>query len=202
MKKKIVLCVSLCCILCLAGVYASRFIFPQIGEVQTKYKIYESIEMLQKDADVIFEIQVNEKKDNIVNYTEDNYPANGYTLTTANVIKSYSGNNINASILVSIAEPYYEYITPLGRYVDTFEGYSPMKVSGKYLLFLKENKESGYYTILGIYQGKYLLIDNGMIENIDSATREDMEIGDHGNIELYKALFKSVKEFKESIDDK
>ena len=202
MKKKIILYISLFCILCLTGVYASRFMFPQLVEAQGKYFLYDSIETLQKDSQFIVEVQVIEKKNSVITYTEDKCPYSGHTPVTVKVLKSLPGDSMLENKEITIHEYYYNYITPIGSYLMTEEGYIPMKINGKYLLFLAEDKDGGFFTIGPGFQGKYVVTEEGMIDNIDSATKEDLEIGEGADINHYRKLYREVKKFKETYDGK
>ncbi len=193
MIRKLIWMVSMFGILCLAGVYAGRFLFPQVVESSSKIFCYESVGGLCAAADCIAEVQAKVKRSNVVFFTEDQCPYGGYTLTTVKVLKVYSGDRKLENTEIIVREPSYEIITPFGRFLCTNEGYLPLERNRRVLLFLREN--SGDYSIVGDFQGKFSLTEDGMIDDVESATRKELDIGEYGHIEYYKKLYREVKDY-------
>lgn len=116
------------------------------------YKNYKSLYELENDSSLIVKAKYTGeriKRD----FKENNTLIDSVSETTVEVqeiikgeLKNYKDNTIK------IYEP--GYFIDQNTYVST-EGYNLLNSAGDYIIFLKENKVTDSYVVVGGYQGKY-----------------------------------------------
>lgn len=142
------------------------------GEIQevsvgTNYKKYESIEELDKDAELI--LIGNTKTDFMQRQHHASFMPNGaladfYTLTDFNVkevVKQPKDFSLDTNKVIKIIEPasfieeekIQDKITKVNTIIKD-ETYEPLEKNIDYVVFLKRN-DNGEYSIINMYRGKF-----------------------------------------------
>lgn len=138
------------------------------------FEMYESVHELVDDSDLIVIGNPKAKKNHIV-IIDDGIVEEGYTITDFKINKVVSADDIDEKAHLNdiiVVEPYYYYDDPIGQSLISIEGYAPMRMKGKYILFLQSNREGDMYLINGVYQGKH---------NINAQNSERDIFKDHAN---------------------
>lgn len=164
------------------------------------YPIYESLEELESDSDLIIIGEPNNIK-NYVQKEDSGIVEEGYTITNFKVNHIISQNkNTEIPNEISVVEPYFDYelslsqkvVLQAGKQIIKNEEYIPMEIGEKYLLFLYFVEEENKYIINGIHQGTYHIFKNS------KTLYENNEVQDEHYNQLRKEIIdKYEKDMKE-----
>lgn len=194
------------CLLCIFfGVYVVYFrINPRIVESTAESFHFDELSLIEDYADVIVRVKVSGRKKTIIESAmkigNQEVPIFGYTLTTAEVIKTYKGQELIKNNTIEFIEPYYERQgLDFTKLIATFENYRPAKTGKEYLLFLRVDKDRDQLTVFSTYQCK-VPVNNEVFDpaRIDKLTARDLEIGNG----LSPFIFDSYKEVLKEIIEK
>lgn len=161
-KRKRLLSILVCFFIGLVGLYLYLEQQTQVVVWGANYKVYESVDEIEKDSDLIVIGRPIDKSNHIV-LREDGTVEEGYTITKFKINKVISNTtNINRNNIqdISLIEPYFIYDEIIGQKLISIEGYEPMDKQEKYILFLTLNKEGDNYFINGLSQGKHNINGN------------------------------------------
>lgn len=182
----VVVCLALFSLLSLSIIFSNQN-NEDIEEspISANYMVYNDIEELENAVDLVVKVKSTGNSKNIEPEApkENDLKAPnsfGYTVTDVEVlevIKNKQNNPISINSTLQIVEPTFisEYESRKIRH--SWEDYTSLENSKKYLLFLVWSDEKDAYEIHGLHQGKM---------NIDGKDTKEQEKENHN--ENYKAL--------------
>ena len=148
----------------------------KIGRLYTLRDIYNSAEELESYADLIVVGKTNEdfeQGQSVVfrnSLSRRGLGISGfYTLTFFEVKKVLKGSITQPGILVSQSAVLLDTPNQGQKKLLKLDGYTLLKKDSSYLLYLKEMKEKGRYSIISVNQGKF---------NIDQTDKEEEALSD------------------------
>jgi hypothetical protein len=164
-----------------------------IQEVAASYAVYPTFEELYRSAADIVEVRIMKDQQTFV--TADT----PFTVSQAEVVEPLKGS-LRAGDIIPVVEtggiytPYLNGDEKQGKQQQqvefAIEGVRVMKPGEAYILFIEPNEKSSVdnaYNILGIFQGKYKMVDGG-IERGASIGKSEVNFG-----------FKSADELKKRV---
>lgn len=126
----------------------------EAGVIQSHalYKNYKSVDELENDSSIIVKAKYTGER-NKKDFKENGITIDSVSETTIEVLEVIKGElNAYNNNMIKIYEP--GYFNDENIYVST-EGYNLLNSAGDYILFLKDNKVTDSYVVVGGYQGKY-----------------------------------------------
>lgn len=188
MKRKgfiLVLVLTLLC--CLFGCQKKEEM--DIRQMQTsRLQRAGTVSELQENSDLIV-VVTPKSQENILSYYSDGNIAFGYT-KTAVVVSEVLKGDVSIGDTIWVTEECYT--TDNGSVLWTQQGYLPMQIDERYLLFLMRYSDTktdyaGMYYPAELEYGKYLLgIQDGADDIHNSAaSAEELQIGPGGDLEKY-----------------
>ena len=185
-RKGFIFVLALTFLCCLFGCQKKEM---DIRQMQTsRLQRAGTVSELQENSDLIA-VVTPKSQENILSYYSDGNIAFGYT-KTAVVVSEVLKGDVSAGDTIFDTEECYT--TDNGAVLWTQEGYLPMEIGERYLLFLirysdKKTDYAGMYYPTQLEYGKYLLGNQDGITDIQNsaASAEELQIGPGGDLEKY-----------------
>ena len=185
-RKGFIFVLALTFLCCLFGCQKKEM---DIRQMQTsRLQRAGTVSELQENSDLIV-VVTPKSQENILSYYSDGNIALGYT-KTAVVVSEVLKGDVSAGDTIFDTEECYT--TDNGAVLWTQEGYLPMEIGERYLLFLirysdKKTDYAGMYYPTQLEYGKYLLGNQDGITDIQNsaASAEELQIGPGGDLEKY-----------------
>lgn len=166
-----------------------------ISESQSFMKIYNNLDEIEEDSEIIVQVKALEGSEQEIYLNDLGEPGIGYTYTPVKILKIYKDHfGLKDTEELKVMEFSCIMENPDGsKYMQTGQGYRPMKVGNEYLLFLHYTKLKDMFYPTGQYQGKYAIDRILSSDTITDLTNEELEIGDYASINIYKKVAEEVK---------
>ena len=185
-RKGFIFVLALTFLCCLFGCQKKEM---DIRQMQTsRLQRAGTVSELQENSNLIV-VVTPKSHENILSYYSDGNIAFGYT-KTAVVVSEVLKGDVSAGDTIFVTEECYT--TDNGAVLWTQEGYLPMEIGERYLLFLirysdKKTDYAGMYYPTQLEYGKYLLGNQDGITDMQNsaASAEELQIGPGGDLEKY-----------------
>lgn len=193
-RRGFTLALTLMFLCCLFGCQKNEEV--NIRQMQTsRLQRAATVSELQENSDLIV-VVTPKSQENILSYYSDGNIAFGYT-KTAVVVSEVLKGDVSIDDTIWVTEECYT--TDNGSVLWTQQGYLPMQIDERYLLFLtrysdKKTDYAGMYYPTELEYGKYLLgnREGGTTFHSSTATEENLQIGPGGDLEKYSSWREQV----------
>lgn len=196
MKKKLIISVSLCLLLC-CGYIIYNHLNTKYVSVAADRNYCKTFDELENTSELIVKVKVTDKSQTFIERFDENMPVYGWTTTEVKVEKIYKAPSNFFDNTIKVREAYWDQSSPIdGKTIMCVDEYRPMKVNNLYILFLEKN-DDGTYQPNYIEQGKYLInkeICEG--QSLSSFKSNDLEIGSKEAPNYREFYSKVIKKYK------
>ena len=169
---------------------------PEICQIQgDRLRMATSVNEMLSVSDLIVVFTPTKQENILSTFFSDGDVAIGYTKTSGEIDEVLYGSRMSGDT-ISVTEVCYT--TDSGSKLWTFQGYLPMEIGMKYVLFLKEYADSstyaGMYYPVEVEYGKYLVSSDAALPlyNTDNGY-EQLQVGAATDLTTYTEWYDTVR---------